>query len=60
VDRNILDFLIATGAELNVDEYDMTGDDEDATAVKTRHRWLLESRPDGRARRAVRPALPRE
>lgn len=30
LDRNILDFLIATGAELDVDEYDMTGDDEDA------------------------------
>jgi hypothetical protein len=31
LDRNVLDFLIATGAELDVDEYDMTGDDEDAT-----------------------------
>lgn len=31
LDRNLLDFLIATGAELDVDEYDMTGDDEDAT-----------------------------
>ncbi|MDN3029323.1 DUF4279 domain-containing protein [Streptomyces sp. S.PB5] len=29
LDRNVLDFLIATGAELDVDEYDMTGDDED-------------------------------
>ncbi|MDX3099064.1 DUF4279 domain-containing protein [Streptomyces sp. ME19-03-3] len=31
LDRNVLDFLIATGAELDVDEYDMTGDDEDAS-----------------------------
>lgn len=30
VDRNILGFLIATGAALDVDEYDMTGDGEDA------------------------------
>ncbi|MFD0357812.1 hypothetical protein ACFVHW_29370 [Streptomyces sp. NPDC127110] len=27
--RNVLDFLIATGAEFDVDEYDLTGDDED-------------------------------
>ncbi|MGW2964472.1 DUF4279 domain-containing protein [Streptomyces sp. NPDC001220] len=26
LDRKVLDFLIATGAELDVDEYDMTGD----------------------------------
>ncbi|MGO4748749.1 hypothetical protein AB4212_08975, partial [Streptomyces sp. 2MCAF27] len=30
LDRSVLDFLIATGAELDVDEYDMTGDDENA------------------------------
>ncbi|MBL1082279.1 DUF4279 domain-containing protein [Streptomyces actinomycinicus] len=28
VDRSVLDFLSATGAELDVDEYDMTRDDE--------------------------------
>ncbi|MEW2138240.1 DUF4279 domain-containing protein [Streptomyces sp. NPDC005409] len=28
--RRVLDFLVATGAELDVDEYDLTGDDEDA------------------------------
>ncbi|MFJ8208901.1 hypothetical protein [Streptomyces sp. NPDC096033] len=29
LDRTVLDFLIATGAELDVDEYDVTGDDKD-------------------------------
>ncbi|MFE7838746.1 DUF4279 domain-containing protein [Streptomyces sp. NPDC057474] len=28
LDRKVLDFLIATGAELNVDEYDMAGDED--------------------------------
>lgn len=31
LDRDVLDFLAAVGAELDVDEYDMTGDDEDAS-----------------------------
>lgn len=31
LDRDVLDFLTAVGAELDVDEYDMTGDDEDAS-----------------------------
>ncbi|MET9616675.1 DUF4279 domain-containing protein [Kitasatospora indigofera] len=30
LDRDVLGFLTAVGAELDVDEYDMTGDDEDA------------------------------
>ncbi|MFI1302890.1 DUF4279 domain-containing protein [Streptomyces sioyaensis] len=28
LDREVLDFLIATGAELDVDEYDMAGDED--------------------------------
>jgi hypothetical protein len=31
MDRDVLDFLAAVGAQIDVDEYDMTGDDEDAS-----------------------------
>jgi hypothetical protein len=28
LDRDVLDFLTAVGAQIDIDEYDMTGDDE--------------------------------